>query len=361
MRDPRARLRALLAREYAADGVILTDSGTSALQLAIRAALADAAGGPVALPAFSCYDVATAAIGAHARVILYDLDPGTLSPEPASFERALRRGARAAVVAPLYGVPVDWEPLRSLTDRHSTVLIEDAAQGQGASWRGRRLGSLGTLSIVSFGRGKGWTGGAGGALLWRGAVPPGVHPAARARAGAGPLAGAIAQWLLGRPSLYGIPSSLPWLGLGETRYHEPAPAHAMPRVAAALALATHPASVSAAVARRELADRLLERLPASVQRIRVPDHAQPGYLRLPIRAPGYAPALAAALRHLGVAGVYPLTLDRLPPLRDRLIAPSALPGAATLVRELVTLPTHGGLSDAEEDDLVASLARPELL
>src|SRR3982074_3362413 len=72
--DPRPRLRALLEREYGARSVLLCGSGTQALTMAMREARkrVDPAA-PVALPAFSCFDVATATVGADAGIMLYDL------------------------------------------------------------------------------------------------------------------------------------------------------------------------------------------------------------------------------------------------------------------------------------------------
>ncbi|MET0399208.1 MAG: DegT/DnrJ/EryC1/StrS family aminotransferase, partial [Longimicrobiaceae bacterium] len=166
--DPRAPLLAELLRDYAAGSGALCGSGTQALQLALVEARRRGGDAPVALPAFSCYDVAAAAVGAGVRVALYDVDPGTLAPDPESLERVLAAGARTVVAGPLYGVPLEWDTLRGAAGRHGALLVEDAAQGHGASWHGRPLGSLGDLSVLSFGRGKGWTGGRGGALLARG-------------------------------------------------------------------------------------------------------------------------------------------------------------------------------------------------
>ena len=55
--------------------------------------------------------------------------------------------------------------IAEIAERHGLAVVEDAAQGLGATWRGRPLGSFGDVSVLSFGRGKGWTGGVGGALL----------------------------------------------------------------------------------------------------------------------------------------------------------------------------------------------------
>jgi perosamine synthetase len=168
--DPRKAVATLLAEEFSAESVVLCGSGTQALQLALRAAtqLLDAASRTVALPAFTCYDVGAAAVGAGARIALYDLSPATLAPDPDSLRTVLKDGARVVVVSPLYGVPIDWDALEQVVAPFGAVAIEDAAQGHGATWRQRPLGSLGKISVLSFGRGKGWTGLKGGALLLRG-------------------------------------------------------------------------------------------------------------------------------------------------------------------------------------------------
>ena len=63
--------------------LLLTDSGTSALALALQRAARERPG-PAALPAFCCYDIATAADVAGVPFVLYDVDPETLGPDPAS-------------------------------------------------------------------------------------------------------------------------------------------------------------------------------------------------------------------------------------------------------------------------------------
>src|SRR6185436_12116325 len=78
------------------------------------------------------------------------------------------RGVSAVVVAPLFGYPVDFPAVQSIADAAGVLVIEDAAQGAGATLNGVRVGALGTVSILSFARGKGTTGGSGGALLVRG-------------------------------------------------------------------------------------------------------------------------------------------------------------------------------------------------
>lgn len=356
--DTADRLSAVLRRRYAADDAVLVDSGTSALQLALRIAGAScgSARAVVALPAFTCFEVASAAVGVDARIVLYDLVPQSLAPDPESLERALRAGARIVVVSALFGIPISWTALDAQLARHGAVAIEDAAQGHGASWRGRPLGAHASLSVVSFGRGKGWTGGRGGVLLMRG--PVASSPAAkewsarfrttRSAIASGALA-AVAQWSLGRPALYALPAAIPALGLGATIYHPPAAPRAMDAFTAALVLATAQAADDEAAKRRCAACRWRESLTGlgGVRAIDEPVDGAAGYLRFPLRVERGGALLASRpdARRLGIAPSYPTPLHELPAVRTRLETTAArYPGATTLARELMTLPTHSLLS-----------------
>jgi dTDP-4-amino-4,6-dideoxygalactose transaminase len=349
--DPRDALAERLRARFGARHVALCASGTHALQCAL------AGRAPVALPAYACYDLATAAVGAGVCVALYDVDPLHLAPDPASLERVLAAGARTVVVAPLYGIPVDWAALERLASAYGARLIEDAAQGHGASWRGRALGSLGETSILSFGRGKGWTGGGGGALLSRDPHADGPAGAPGVRAEAVAAAAVAAQWALGRPWLYGIPMSVPSLGLGRTVYHDPTPVRPMRRAAAALAARTEAPADAEAAHRRASAAGMLASLPAALA-IQVSPDASPGYLRLPLRIPGGIGALRdpGRARRLGAAPGYPTPLSDLPALQGRLTGPERRwPGAASLARDLVTFPTHSRVTPADRAELLGML------
>lgn len=363
--DAAEALGEALREEYHASSVRLCGSGTQALQLSIEAAIRDApAGAPIALPAFGCYDIAAAAVGAGVSVLFYDIDPATLSPDPATFAATLRAGAAAAVIAPLYGIPVDWSSLRDLASRHGALLVEDAAQGQGGRWNGTPLGGLGDVSVLSFGRGKGWTGGGGGAVLLRSprVVDPRELPRATLGSRLAPPAVGLALWGLGRPSLYGLPRLVPGLGLGETRYREPTEPSGIAPAAAALALATRPAAVREAE-RRRAGGRELDALLAQhdgVGRIRYPAAGEPGFLRYPLLVPGGIgglPSTAEALR-LGAAPSYPRPLPLLPQIRHLTVAAGGdFPGARQLARDLITLPTHSRVRPEERLRLVELVAR----
>lgn len=361
--DPRIRLRALLERDYDSNAVLLYGSGTQALTIAIRAArIRVDASAPVALPAFACFDVASAAVGADTRISFYDLDPDSLGPDLSSLERVLRAGAGVVVVAPLYGIPVDWCALEALAQRHNAVLVEDAAQGHGAVWKGRRLGTLGEIATLSFGRAKGWTGGNGGATLFRNGTEPavGTLPEPDIRHEAATAFGLVAQWALARPDVYAIPLSIPVLGLGQTTYRTPRPERSITRVAAATLLATHEASRREATVRQANAKELLAAIADNPQVRTIPVHREgiAGYLRLPMRllrgiAGFRSPSRALAL---GIAPSYPRSLADLSQVTARRNGPeTSWPGARTLVRELVTLPTHSRLESSDLAGIVEIL------
>ena len=121
---------------------------------------------------------------------------------------------------------MDLSPLAAAAHAAGALLIDDAAQGVGSSVAGRPVGGGGDYGILSFGRGKGRTGGAGGAVF--ASSPPAERRlrdiAARLAPSRTELPGYLAllgQYWLGRPSLYWIPASLPWLRLGQTIYRPP--------------------------------------------------------------------------------------------------------------------------------------------
>ncbi len=333
-----------------------TDSGTTALTLALRLAMAERGSRRIALPAYGCYDLATACDGAEVEVLLYDIDPETLGPDWRSLEWALAQGARTIVIAYLYGIPVDLERVRSLAAAHQAVIVEDAAQGIGGSYAGRPLGAHGDLAVLSFGRGKGLTAGGGGALL-AGSVAfaapvRDLEEAGLPRPGrgvAGVLKSAV-QWALARPSLYWIPAGLPFLGLGETVYRPPHAAGRMTRGAAGVLAVTTTLVGREAEARRTRAAELRRQAEVACRIPRVPSASEPGYLRFPLLPGPFArdSALVRGGHRLGLSHGYPSTLAELPGFRS---LHEPVPGAQTIVRQLVTSPTHSAVTG---NDLVAS-------
>jgi dTDP-4-amino-4,6-dideoxygalactose transaminase len=353
-----------LSANFSPSASLLTDSGTSALTLALT--LAAPGGGRVALPAWGCYDLATACDGAGVEVLLYDLDPTTLGPDWTSFKAALEAGARAVVVVHFFGLLVNVGEVCALAGPYGATVIEDAAQGAGASLGGRRAGALGDgLGVLSFGRGKGITGGRGGALL--GYAAQFTSPIAAlatglpaSTAGWGELPKSLVQQLFGRPALYAIPAALPFLNLGETLYHPPHPAGSLPRSSAGILSETVRLADVEAARRRENAGRLRAGLTARAG-LQTPEPiagSVPGYLRLPVLGAAMGPRLGSdsLARGLGIMPGYPGTLAELPGFGKRIRNRGAsMVGARELAARLGTLPTHAQLNRADLQRLEAWL------
>ncbi len=359
-RRARAKVAAELRERYRARTVVLTDSGTSALVLALR--LAAGAGKTVAYPGYACIDLAAAARFAGVRVRLYDVDPRTLSPDLDSLAAALARGVDAIVVAHLYGFPADMSGVGDLANRYGVPVIEDAAQGAGGRLHGRLLGSFGHLSVLSFGRGKGTTGGRGGALLCIGGrFDQGATHAARLLGGPprgwGDLAAATAQWALGRPALYGIPSRIPSLRLGEMVYHPAHDPRPLSAAAASLVRRALRASTTTVAGRQRHAAALAVAASegADVHAIEPIAGGESGYLRFPVRDAGER----AERPDLGILRGYPRTLHEQEELQPCLLPQEPeTPGAVELRRSLFTLPTHHMVTRRDTERLIEWLRVP---
>jgi dTDP-4-amino-4,6-dideoxygalactose transaminase len=361
--DPRPALVAVLTREHGVAGALLCGSGTEALLSALEAGerlLGERR--PVVLPAYSCFDVAAAAARFGRPVRFYDLDPRTLGPDPESLGAAVRDGAGSVVIAALFGVPIDWDSLDPILTR-AEVVVEDVAQGHGARWKGARLGGHGRLGVLSFARGKGWTGGGGGALLVRDAsdleLVLGPLPRAGVTAELEIILRAGAHRLLGRPAVYRIPRSVPLLGLGETRFRPAGEPTGMPASAAALLLDSRSTAELEGIERRRNASTYragLERL--GIRPIEVPAGGEPGYVRFPVLMAGGMAAFSdpQRARALGAAASYPAPLPRLEVMaRLEQAAGASWPGASRLATDLVTLPTHGLVLADERGELLELL------
>lgn len=369
------QLRLILKDRYRAEATVLLNSGTQALSLGLMLSGAGRDGSaPIALPAYSCFDLASAAVWANRPIVFYDLDPETLSPDPHSLMSVCGDERPVIVVAPLFGFPPDWGLLTSLQASRGATIVEDAAQGFGGLWKGQALGSLGNLSILSFGRGKGWTGtGQGGALLLRDDNLTDLYntsPEFRIAEGAGRKPGGRGQAIrcvalagLARPEFYRIPRSMPFLGLGETHYREPSRPQQMTRTAAALIRASYQVSAAVVTERQKNASEYGAALRDGSHLAVVP-HAiaesasVPGFLRFPVLLAGGMSGFKdpKRARRLGAEAVYPKILPDLPQVRGLMAQDyrsGSWPGARRLARDLVTLPTHPLTTRKERDELTS--------
>jgi dTDP-3-amino-3,4,6-trideoxy-alpha-D-glucose transaminase len=128
-------------------------NGTDALRLAYLAA--GIGPGDEVITAPNTFIATTEAVSqTGARVVFADIDPGTRLLDPKAAGAAITPRTKAIVAVHLYGQSAPMDEFRRLADRHNLLLIEDAAQAQGARWNGLRCGSLGDVAAFSFYPGK---------------------------------------------------------------------------------------------------------------------------------------------------------------------------------------------------------------
>src|SRR5262245_48142067 len=125
------------------------NSGTSALHLALLAAGVGPGDEVITVP-LTFVATASAIHYTGARIVFVDVDRKHYTMDPEQLERAIGPRTKAIIPVHLYGQPADMDPILDIARRHGVVVIEDACQAHGASYKGRSVGSLGNMACFSF-------------------------------------------------------------------------------------------------------------------------------------------------------------------------------------------------------------------
>lgn len=143
---------------------LLTHSCTAALEMS--ALLLDLKpGDEVIMPSFTFVSTANAFVLRGAVPVFVDIRPDTLNIDERLIEAAITPRTRAICVVHYAGVSCEMDEIMAIAERHGLQVVEDAAQGMYSSYKGRPLGSIGSLGAVSFHETKNIISGEGGALL----------------------------------------------------------------------------------------------------------------------------------------------------------------------------------------------------
>ena len=157
-----------LQTEFAAwngnDHCFATNSGTAALHMCI-AACGISPGDEVITPALSWTSSASSILHHNAIPIFVDVDWDSMHIDPAAIEAAITERTRAILVVHYWGVSCDMDPILDIASRHGLRVIEDACQAVGATYKGRRTGTLGDVAAFSLNQNKNLTGGEGGLFV----------------------------------------------------------------------------------------------------------------------------------------------------------------------------------------------------
>lgn len=124
-------------------------SGTDALILALRACGVQP-GDEVILPPFTFVATGSAVSAIGARPVFADIRPDTYNLDPSDLARRVTQKTKAIIAVHLYGLSADMDPILDFARARNLRLIEDNAQAIGASYKGRRTGSMGDAACLSF-------------------------------------------------------------------------------------------------------------------------------------------------------------------------------------------------------------------
>ncbi|OFX76500.1 MAG: aminotransferase DegT [Bacteroidetes bacterium GWE2_29_8] len=150
----------ITGRKYA----VALSNGTVALELAVRA-LKIGEGDEVIIPSFTIISCAMAVLKNGAKPVLVDSDINTWNVDTEKIESKITKRTKAIMVVHIYGLPVNMDKIISLCKKYNLLLIEDAAEMHGQTYKNKPCGSFGNISVFSFYPNKHITTGEGGMVL----------------------------------------------------------------------------------------------------------------------------------------------------------------------------------------------------
>ncbi len=158
------KCHAWLEERFGAKKVLLTHSCTAALEMAAILSEIEP-GDEVIMPSFTFVSTANAFALRGARIRFVDIREDTLNIDETLIEDAMTPRTRVVVPVHYAGVAAEMDTILDIADRHDVIVVEDAAQGVNATYKGRYLGTIGHFGAYSFHETKNFISGEGGALL----------------------------------------------------------------------------------------------------------------------------------------------------------------------------------------------------
>ena len=158
------KCNAWFENRFSAQKVLLTTSGTSALDMAMLLCKFKA-GDEVILPSYTFSSTATSILVGGGVPVFVDVRPDTMNIDETKIEAAITERTKAVVVVHYAGVACDMDAVTAIAKRHNLKIIEDAAQGVMSTYKGRALGTIGDFGCYSFHETKNYSMGEGGALV----------------------------------------------------------------------------------------------------------------------------------------------------------------------------------------------------
>ncbi|QHT59949.1 DegT/DnrJ/EryC1/StrS family aminotransferase [Paenibacillus lycopersici] len=165
-----AKLEALYRQRTRSDYALAVNAGTSALVSALVGA-GIGPGDEVIVPGYTYIATAAAVLIARAVPVIVEIDD-TLTMDPAAFETAITPYTKAVIPVHMRGTPCQMDEIMAIARKRRLIVIEDTAQANGGSYKGRPLGGIGDAGCFSFQQYKVITSGEGGLVVTN---DPGLH------------------------------------------------------------------------------------------------------------------------------------------------------------------------------------------
>ncbi|MEW5817126.1 MAG: DegT/DnrJ/EryC1/StrS family aminotransferase [Spirochaetota bacterium] len=159
VRELETRFREKVGVKYA----LATTNCTGALITAL-VACGVGPGDEVIVPGYTFFASCAAVVGAKAIPVICEVDE-TLTMDPADFEKKITSSTKAVILVHMRGVPVDMDTIMPIAQKHNLMVIEDAAQAMGGTYKGKYLGTFGDCGCYSFQYHKIITAGEGGMVV----------------------------------------------------------------------------------------------------------------------------------------------------------------------------------------------------
>ena len=157
---------AWMKEHFQSGEVLLTTSCTHALEMS--AFLCDIhPGDEVIMPSYTFVSTANAFVLQGAKIVFVDIRPDTMNIDETKIEAAVTEKTRAIVPVHYAGVACEMDTILGIAKKYGLKVVEDAAQGVNAWYKGRALGTIGDFGCYSFHETKNYTMGEGGALLFQ--------------------------------------------------------------------------------------------------------------------------------------------------------------------------------------------------
>lgn len=158
------KCNAWLENRFNAQKVLLTTSGTTALDMAALLCNIQP-GDEVILPSYTFSSTATAFVLAGARLVFVDIRPDTMNIDENKIEAAITAKTKVIVAMHYAGVSCEMDKIMEIARNHNLKVGEDAAQGVMSTYKGQALGTIGDFGCYSFHETKNYSMGEGGALI----------------------------------------------------------------------------------------------------------------------------------------------------------------------------------------------------